>query len=254
MFIQVLISLAVFSAAAEAAYVLCLGEYPKQQAEYLHRDLSERGYPVYLLYGENCEVRMGNYETLDRAQAIADKLKSEERIVARIREEEAFDQYQFSYDGTESGREVNESAGEDYADPRAKRIISLALGLFGQPYKYGGTRIGKGIDCSYFCQTIFRELGIELPRTSGLQFKVGKKIEKGELKTGDLVFFHKRYYSKRNKAQKRQLYRKINHVGIYLGNGEFIHATVNAKRVTISKMSERYFVKHYSGARRVLED
>ncbi len=84
---------------------------------------------------------------------------------------------------------------------------------------------------------------------------MGTKVPKGELKVGDLLFFRKVYLSKKkNKKGKRITYSRINHVGIYIGNGEFIHATINVKRVTISRLNEPYFVRHYAGARRILND
>jgi len=80
-----------------------------------------------------------------------------------------------------------------------------------------------------------------LPRTSILQFRVGKKVKKEELIPGDLVFFRK--YPKGS---------RINHVGIYIGNDKFIHAALGAGKVTVSSMNELYFKKRYSGARRQL--
>ena len=238
-----------------ASYVLCLGIYQKSEAEDLHQELASRGYPVYLLYGENCEVRMGSFESRQKAEEIADKLQAEEKIVARVQEEEGLDQYQASWENDTPGKEVDQSTSLQYKDPKAQKIVSLALDLFGHPYKYGGTCIGKGIDCSYFSQTIFKELGINLPRTSGEQFKVGQNVDKEQLKVGDLLFFRKTYYSRKKQvSSKRRGITRINHVGIYIGNGEFIHATVNVKRVTISRLDEVYFTKRFAGARRVLSE
>lgn len=249
---------------AAASYSLSAGAFPQQEAETLHKHLAARGYPVYLQYGEEYEVRLGNFETREKAEEMAERLKFEEKLVTRLQEEEDLDQYQLAADvaqetaddtSVEGGREVNDSTTREYSDPRAQKIVSLALELFGQPYKYGGTRVGKGIDCSYFCQTIFKELGIPLPRTSGEQFTTGKGAERSSLKVGDLVFFKKTYYPKKRKdGKKRKPVTRINHVGIYIGNGEFIHATINVKRVTISRLDENYFTKRYAGARRVLPE
>lgn len=241
---------------ALASYVLCLGAFPKTEAECMHQELASRGYPVYLLYGECCEVRLGSFESREKAEETADKLQTEEKLVARVQEEEGLDQYQMTWENDNQGKEVDQSTTLQYKDPRAQKIVSLALDLFGHPYKYGGTCIGKGIDCSYFSQTIFKGLGINLPRTSGEQFKVGQDIEKQQLKVGDLLFFQKTYYSKRKHASAvaRKGITRINHVGIYIGNGEFIHATTNVKRVTISRLDDQYFTKRFAGARRVLSD
>lgn len=201
-------------------------------------------------------MRLGSFESRQKAEEIADKLQSEEKIVARIKEEEDLDQYQSSWENDNPGKEVDQSTSLQYKDPRAQKIVSLALDLFGHPYKYGGTCIGKGIDCSFFSQTIFKGLGINLPRTSGEQFKVGQEIDRGQLKVGDLLFFQKTYYSKRKhaSASRKKGVTRINHVAIYIGNGEFIHATTNVKRVTISRLDEQYFTKRFAGARRVLSD
>lgn len=253
----VIFSILLFAACgtAAASYVLCLGAYPKTEAEYMHQQLASRGYPVYLLYGECCEVRLGSFESRQKAEEAADKLQTEEKLVARVQEEEGLDQYQQSWENEDPGKEVDQAAAVQYKDPRAQKIVSLALDLFGHPYKYGGTCIGKGIDCSYFSQTIFKGLGINLPRTSGEQFKVGQSIVKEQLKVGDLLFFQKTYYSKRKHASsKKRGVTRINHVGIYIGNGEFVHATTNVKRVTISKLDDQYFIKRFAGARRVLSE
>jgi cell wall-associated NlpC family hydrolase len=249
------------AAPAMASYVLCLGTYNAADAEALHGRLNAQGYPVYLLYGETYEVRMGSYDTREKAEAIVEKLKTEEKIVARIEEEEDLDQYQTTWDAAETAVEVpagsdraaDEGSVRNYSDPRAKKMMSLALDLFGHPYKYGGTRIGKGIDCSFFVQTIFHGMDINLPRTSGEQFRVGRQVDRDELKVGDLLFFQKTYYSKR-RGKKRKGVTRINHVGIYIGSGEFIHATLNVNHVTISRLDEPYFTKRFAGARRVFSE
>ncbi|MCX5781894.1 MAG: NlpC/P60 family protein [Elusimicrobia bacterium] len=243
----------------EASYTLVvLGDFTKEQSESLCRQLSSRGYPVYLLYGENPEVRIGPYDTREKAQDVLTSIEQEEQINTKIIEEENFDQLipeDETQDKELAGKIVNEETKNLYSDERAKKIVSLGLDLFGHPYKYGGESIGQGIDCSFFVQTIFKDLGIDLPRTAYYQYAKGVKVEKENLKVGDLVFFKKVYYSKKkDKKGNRITYSRINHVGIYIGNGELIHATVNVKHVTISRLDEPYFVRHYAGARRVLSD
>ena len=250
--LAVVILLMAFSGQVFASYILCLGVYQKAEAEYMHQELASRGYPVYLLYGENYEVRLGSFDSREKAEEIANKLQSEEKLVSNIKEEENLDQYQSTWEADNPGKELDSQAFQYYKDPQAQKIVSLALELFGHPYKYGGTCVGKGIDCSYFCQLIFKELGISLPRTSGEQFKVGAGIDERQLKVGDLVFFQKTYYSKRKSGSRKKGVTRINHVGIYIGNGEFIHATTNVKRVTISRLDEAYFTKRFAGAKRVL--
>ena len=254
--------LVVSSALLEASYsLIVLGDFTKEQSESLCRQLSSLGYPVYIVYGEKYEVRIGPYEKREKAQEVLETLDQEEKIDTKIFEEEDLEQYQPSADEDVpekegGGKIVNEGTKVSYSDERANKIVTLALDLFGHPYKYGGENPEKGIDCSFFVQSIFKELGIGLPRTAQGQFKVGKKVKKKEqLKVGDLIFFRKTYYSrKKNKKGRRRSYTKINHVGIYIGNGEFIHATINVKHVTISPLDDPYFKKRYAGARRVLSD
>ena len=116
-----------------------------------------------------------------------------------------------------------------------KSLIKTAKKYLGIKYKYGGTTT-RGLDCSAFVQKVFKKHGKNLPRTSRQQIKIGKTISKKKLKSGDLVFFGNK---------------KINHVGIFLGNGRFIHASSGAKKVTISKLNKKYYKQHYMGARRI---
>ncbi len=115
-------------------------------------------------------------------------------------------------------------------------IISTAEKYMGVPYVWGGTTT-KGFDCSGFTQFVMKQNGISLPRTAAEQFAVGKSIDKADLQTGDLVFF--------------TTYKPgASHVGIYMGDGNFINASSAAKQVTITPLNESYYVQHYIGARR----
>lgn len=236
---------------AAASFTLSLGSYNQQQAEELHKHLAASGYPVYILYGETYELRLGSYEKREDAESVRSKLEESEKIAAQIVEEEDWDQSQYAWSPEEPGKEVRPDEVQKHNDPRARKIVSLGLDLFGQPYKYGGTKIGKGIDCSFFVQSIFKELGIMLPRTAREQIRVGPPVEIAGLKVGDLVFFKKIYHTKKG---KKIVSKRINHVAIYIGNDEIIHATLNAHRVTISRLSEPYFMERFAGARRVLAD
>ena len=103
-------------------------------------------------------------------------------------------------------------------------------------YKMGGTS-RKGIDCSGFTQKVFKEkFGIELPRTTLTQVKVGVEVKKSDLKMGDLVFF------KTSKVNK--------HVGIYMGNGSFLHSSI--KGIQFTELEKPFYKDSYWTARRIM--
>ncbi|MEN3013357.1 MAG: C40 family peptidase [Endomicrobiia bacterium] len=203
----------------------------------------------------NTTIQLGPYN-LQEAKDIQSILCVELDIPAYIesKENEITEEFQqqeeFCIVETSYTKYVSEDLLNYYQDENVRKIISYALELYTSPYKWGGTDIQKGIDCSYFVKYIFSRIGINLPRTSKEQFKIGKEVSKEEIKCGDLVFFKKVRYAKvKGKIKK---YEYINHVGIYLKDGEFIHAARGCKRVTISSLSEPYYKKHFAGARRIV--
>lgn len=120
-----------------------------------------------------------------------------------------------------------------------ERIILFAKKLLHLPYSFGGST-ALGIDCSAFVQKVYRAAGIQLPRSAREQFKYGEQVaSKDELMRGDLVFF--RTYAS-----------FPSHVGIYLGNNLFIHASTLSKKVTIDSLDAPYYMKRYIGAKRLL--
>lgn len=119
--------------------------------------------------------------------------------------------------------------------PVVRRVINTALKMKGVPYVFGGTT-PYGFDCSGFVQYCFRAAGIELPRTCDVQILVGKPIKPNELRRGDLVFF--------------TTYEPgASHVGIYLGDGNFIHA--GGSSVKISPVFTDYYGSRWYGACRI---
>lgn len=118
------------------------------------------------------------------------------------------------------------------------RIIQRAKKYIGIKYKYGASvNTTKKFDCSSFTKHIYKQSGKKLPRTSRQQATVGHPIKKKNLRAGDLVFFGTK--------------KRIGHVGIYIGNNKFIHASSAAKKVTITSLSKKYYSQNYRGARRV---
>lgn len=119
---------------------------------------------------------------------------------------------------------------------KANSIIATAKKYMGVKYVWGGES-PSGFDCSGYMQYVFSKNGISLPRTAAEQYQKGTWVNKANLKAGDLVFF--------------STYKSgASHVGIYLGNGDFIHASTS-KGVTISDLSSTYYAQRYLGAKRV---
>ena len=119
---------------------------------------------------------------------------------------------------------------------RVRDLAHTAQSYIGVPYRMGGTS-RQAIDCSGFTMKVFASHGITLPRTADVQYNVGKKVPRGQEQSGDLVFFETYLPGP-------------SHVGIFLGNGQFIHAS-SSRGVTITPLNSSYFGPRYLGAKRV---
>jgi cell wall-associated NlpC family hydrolase len=116
-------------------------------------------------------------------------------------------------------------------------VVSLALQYLGIPYKWGGTSPTTGFDCSGLVQYVYAQVGISLPHYTVAQWKYSGAVPvaKNKLQPGDLVFFN-----------------GLDHVGIYLGYGDFIDAPHTGATVEIDSLSESWFASRYDGARRIV--
>ncbi len=123
--------------------------------------------------------------------------------------------------------------------PELPSAADKALEFLGTPYAFGAQ--GRATDCSALVQRVFNHLGIELPRSAREQFRYGIEVPREQLAPGDLVFF-------------RTYRRDASHVGIYLGDGLFIHAATRGGRVQIDSLEERYYTARYLGARRLVPE
>lgn len=128
-------------------------------------------------------------------------------------------------------------------DKLTLNILHSAYRCLGIPYRYGGTTTA-GFDCSGFVQHVFGENGITLGRSSRDQAREGVPVEISDLKPGDLVFF----------TMRPKRHNSIDHVGLYIGNGQFIHASsYRSREITIEDLESGSYLTKLVGARRILE-
>ncbi|MEK4848846.1 C40 family peptidase [Paenibacillus sp. FSL H7-0756] len=125
-------------------------------------------------------------------------------------------------------------AGSAFADSKMDKVIDKAIGT---KYVSGGTST-NGFDCSGFTMYVFDKIGINLPHQSGSQYQMGTAVSRDEMRPGDLVFFNTNG-------------KGVSHVGVYVGDGEFAHAS-SSRGVTISSLSDSYYVNRYVGAKRIM--
>lgn len=141
-----------------------------------------------------------------------------------------------------TSKKGNVSRGASEKDTRTK-LVEYAKKFLGVKYVYGGSS-AKGFDCSGFTSFVFKQFGISIERTAASQGSNGAKIDRSDLRAGDLVFFD-------TNGGKNA----INHVGIYIGGGKFIHASSgSAYSVTISELSEGFYDERYMRSRRYIKD
>ena len=119
----------------------------------------------------------------------------------------------------------------------AQELMLHSMSLVGTPYKYGGSSSATGFDCSGMIQYVYQNaLGVSLPRTARDMAAASRSIAPARLKTGDLVFF--------NTSGSNP----YSHVGLYIGNGEFIHAPSSGKTIQTEKLAKPFYAKNYLGA------
>lgn len=124
----------------------------------------------------------------------------------------------------------------------SEEVINYATSLTGLKYIAAGTSPDDGFDCSGFVYHVFEEITkMKLPRSANSMRGAGKALNKKDLRPGDLVFFN-------------TTGRAFSHVGIYIGNDQFVHASSTARSVMISNLNHKYFIRNFNGARRVLSN
>jgi cell wall-associated NlpC family hydrolase len=134
-----------------------------------------------------------------------------------------------------------EGVSQTVAD-RTTGLVINAMGFLGVPYKRGGNSAETGFDCSGFVRAIYEQtVGLLLPRRADQQAAATQVIDRNELQPGDLVFFN-------------TMRRNFSHVGIYVGDGKFIHSPRSGAQVRVEDMATSYWAKRFNGARRVAAD
>lgn len=142
-----------------------------------------------------------------------------------------------------SGRPADSSPKLPATKGKAQKILETAYTQIGRLYRYGGTSPKTGFDCSGFTKWVFAQNGIKLPRSSGEQLHAGRPVSRKSLRPGDLLIYSRRIGRRRG-----------THVGIYVGNGKFIHSPRTGHRIHISDAFDSYRTRRFVAARRVIED
>lgn len=172
------------------------------------------------------KVRFGNYASRKDAHNQAEKLKS----IGLIEE------YYIVGPNDFAGRSWQ--AGDN--KHLRNEIVRTAQQYIGVPYRWGGESPRTGFDCSGLTMVVYRLNGLDLPRASAEQWQAGTPIKRSQLAKGDLVFFATSGGS------------RVSHVGIYAGNGNFLHAPGSGRKIRRSSLSNTYYKSRYLGARSYL--
>jgi len=118
-------------------------------------------------------------------------------------------------------------------DRSGRHVVEIALKHVGTPYRWGGAS-PDGFDCSGFVRYVYSRVGVSLPHNAAKQYQYCRSVPRDELQPGDLVFFD-----------------RLRHNGIYIGNRKFIHARQTGKRVSVARLDDDWYDRHWVGARRL---
>ena len=180
--------------------------------------------------------------------------KSPVVIVAAKEEVSPVDDEDLTEEAADAGEDEPEILGDDAVDDGSytetdsallgkwsnpgerKLFVRVVMGFLGAPYRFGGSSV-RGLDCSAFVKKIYQFFDVDLPRTAREQAHVGKCVARTNLQEGDLVFFNTK--------------RTLGHVGIYIGNNEFVHASSRDRAVKIDSLDSDYYNKRFVRAVRV---
>jgi cell wall-associated NlpC family hydrolase len=212
-------------------YTIQAGAFRKvENAVRLTEVLKDRGLDAtyFLASDKFFKVRFGNFTTKETARQKAESLKD----AKVIKEFYIVQPEEYSVAISRTKKNSTEYLRDS--------LVKTAKDFIGVPYLWGGQSVDDGFDCSGLTMTVYQLNGMNLPRHSMRQFDAGTSISKDDLRKGDLVFFAKKGTS------------RVSHVGIYIGNDKFIHASSQGKKIRIDCLSTDYFSKQFVGAKTYL--
>lgn len=209
------------------AYVIQAGAYKDQdRAVRFVEKLQQHGLDAFFFYDKDrlFKVRIGNYPLKEIADDVAYSLKQQGII----------QDFRIVSPETYSYTQQENKGGKGYV---REELVATVLRHIGIPYKWGGTSAATGFDCSGLMMVTYKMNGLVIPRNSRSQYQKGNRISKSTLQKGDLVFF-----------ATGSNPRRISHVGMYIGSGDFVHAPGRGKQIRKASLSNSYFKKRYIGA------
>jgi len=263
---------AIFATAAPApgikrlGYAIQMGAFSSvNNAERFTNKLQSKGIEAFYFRKDNgiYAVRFGDFATKDKARSAAAKLVTSgiidsyyiappNEIVFAKPKDPAWEKTKPTE--IHKPKETRQTEINKTTQPTDKKETKPARGdrdmgsiaartaerFVGIPYRWGGDNVIDGMDCSGFVRAVYNLCGVSIPRTSKDQYKVGESVIKKDIQDGDLVFF--------GSSES-----KINHVGIYVGEGRFVHAPRRGEDIKVTNIDESYFEKRFIGARRYFQ-
>ena len=223
-----------------------------KNAERLTRKLQEKGIEAFYFKRESgiYAVRFGDFERQEDARESARKLVRDRMIssyfIAAPQHDLTAAVGEPSLGKAPAPSLSKPPVAAKKSEPLAPRRDRSDMGgiaartaerFVGIPYRWGGDTVVDGMDCSGFVRAVYNLCGVNIPRTSREQYRVGDVVGREELQDGDLIFFG---------ASADE----FNHVGIFVGNGRFVHAPRRGDDIKVSAMDDGYFLKRYVGAKR----
>jgi len=229
-------------------------------AERFTNKLQAKGIEAFYFRKDNgiYAVRFGDFPSKNRARAVADKLVASHMIdsyyiappseIVFIHPKETGIEKSAQAEDRNSHEPLHPVVPKETPEKAPSKPVRknsdmgtiaarTAERFVGIPYRWGGDNVVEGMDCSGFVRAVYNLCGLSIPRTSRDQYRAGDAVSKNDLQDGDLVFFGA-------SADK------INHVGIYVGAGKFVHAPRRGEDIRVASVDDNYFDKRFVGARR----